>query len=292
MLKRFLMMKIKAVCILGIVLLFSCERVVVDSPSIDLSNNFFPKGTTDQIVRHKYYTLSYSEPDEQAEWVAYLLTSKMPSSAFERADDFREDPLVATGSAALTDYVGSGYDRGHLCPAADMSFAEDAMSDTFYMSNMSPQNASFNRGIWSQLEAQVRSWALSYDSLYVITGPVLISKKGKIGANEVTVPYSYYKVILDYCQPGIKMIAFILPNEKGTGSLESYAVKTDSIEKITGIDFFPSLPDDLETKLESTCIPSDWIFGASNVQPISLLFNSSTSPSNQCLGITKSIGQQ
>src|SRR5665647_2534240 len=109
----------------------------------------------------------------------------------------------------------------NMCPAEDMSFSEEAMSETFYLSNMSPQDPSFNRGIWSSLEAQVRDWASDYDSLFVITGPVLTSNKGTIGTNKVSVPKYYYKVILDYCQPDIKMIAFLLPNEKGVGTLVS-----------------------------------------------------------------------
>jgi endonuclease G len=168
--------------------------------------------------------------------------------------------LVTTGSAALSDYAGSGYDRGHLCPAEDMSFSIEAMSETFYLSNMSPQDPSFNRGIWSSLEGLVRDWAIAYDSIYVITGPVLTSNKGSIGANKVTVPKYFYKVILDYSQPGIKMIAFLLPNEKGILSLVQYAVTTDSVELVTGIDFFPALPDDIENMLESACEPEKWNF--------------------------------
>jgi endonuclease G, mitochondrial len=179
-------------------------------------------------------------------------------SVVQRTDDFRPDLLVTTGSAELADFAGSGYDRGHICPAEDMSFSEEAMSETFYLSNMSPQDPSFNRGIWSSLEAQVREWASDYDSLFVITGLVLTSNKGTIGANKVSVPKYYYKVILDYCQPEIKMIAFLLPNEKGVGTIVSYSVTTDSVEMLTGIDFFPALPDDIENKLESNCKPENW----------------------------------
>jgi endonuclease G len=241
------------------IILVACEKGG-DNPSPGPLTSFYPKGQTQQIVIHKYYSLSYSEADEQAEWVAYLLTFQMPTSVVERTDDFRVDPLVPTGSASLSDYTGSGYDRGHLCPAEDMSFSKVAMNETFYLSNMSPQDPSFNRGIWSSLEAQVRNWALAYDSLYVITGPVLTSKIGTIGANKVSVPKYYYKVILDYCQPEIKILAFLIPNEKGVGTFRSYAVSVDSIEVVTGIDFFPALPDNIEISLESKCEPLSWAF--------------------------------
>ena len=110
--------------------------------------DLLPISTTGEIVKHKYYTLSYSEKNEQAEWVFYLLTKANSVGAVERGNNFRPDPSVPTGSASLLDYRNSGYDKGHLCPAADMSFNAQAMSETFYLSNMSPQVPSFNRGIW------------------------------------------------------------------------------------------------------------------------------------------------
>jgi endonuclease G len=118
-------------------------------------SDLLPKSTTGQIITHKYYTLSYSENDEQPYWVAYLLTSSMVNGNTKRTEDFRKDPLVSTGSAELSDYRRSDYDRGHLCPAGDMTINSEAMSETFYLSNMSPQAPSFNRGIWQQLEAKV-----------------------------------------------------------------------------------------------------------------------------------------
>ena len=173
----------------------------------------------------------------------------------------RNIQLVKTGSAELEDYHDSDYDRGHLCPAGDMSFSEIAMSETFYMSNMSPQIAGCNRGMWLQLEDHVRSWANAFDSLYVITGGVLTSNNGSIGINQVTVPKYYYKVILDYKQPEIKMIAFLIPNADVHGSLESYAVTVDSVEQVTGIDFFPEVPDNIEKRLESSKDIGAWTFG-------------------------------
>ncbi|MDZ7792136.1 MAG: DNA/RNA non-specific endonuclease [Spirochaetia bacterium] len=123
-------------------------------------------------MRHTGYTLSYSEEHEQAEWVAYKLTIEELQGDVERTDNFREDKKVDTETASLSDYRGSGYDRGHLAPAADFSWSEEAMSDTFYLSNMSPQKPGFNRGIWRSLESQVREWAIRDKALLVVTGPV------------------------------------------------------------------------------------------------------------------------
>jgi endonuclease G len=217
-----------------------------------------PKGSDQEVVKHTWYSLSYSEKDEQAEWVFYLLKPSMITGAAERDDKFRSDPRVPSGSATLTDYKGSGYDRGHLCPAADMSFSAEAMSETFFLSNMSPQEPGFNRGIWKQLEEQVRKWAVSADSLYVVTGGVLTRPKGAIGPSRVTVPGFYYKVILDPSQNNPRMLAFLMPNAKSSEPLAVFTVTADSVESLTGIDFFPGLTDSLEFRLESQCRPELW----------------------------------
>ena len=216
---------------------------------------------SDLIVHHQNYTLSYSEAHEQAEWVAYELTKEEILGQYDRADNFRSDTSVSTGSASLNDYRGSGYDRGHLAPAADMKFSADAMSESFYLSNMSPQDPSFNRGIWKKLEAMVRQWAYDNDSIYIVTGPVLNKDSYKtIGSNHVSIPEYYYKIILDFTEPEIKAIGFLLPNEKGVSPVASYAVSVDNVEEITGIDFFSALPDEQEDSLESTFDPSLWNF--------------------------------
>ena len=124
--------------------------------------------------------------------------------------------MISTGSASLPDYKGSGYDRGHLAPAGDMKWSTTAMSESFYMSNMSPQEPSFNRGIWNRLESQVRRWAIDNGSVYIATGGVLTDGLKTLGSNSVSVPQYYFKVILDYQEPDIKGIGFIIPNIANT----------------------------------------------------------------------------
>lgn len=211
-----------------------------------------------ELVEHSHYTLRYSEMHEQAIWVAYTLTHEMVNGDAKRKDDFRQDPEVDTQSAALSDYEGAGYDRGHLCPAADMNFTSEAMSETFYMSNMSPQEPSFNRGIWKKLEAVVRNWASEKGNIYVVTGPVFRDNIDKIGENEVTVPGYYYKVIYDPVAE--KMISLVLPNEKSSVSLQHFVCTVDSVETITGIDFFAEMEDDKEDRLEANVNAADWTF--------------------------------
>ncbi|MBK7212095.1 MAG: DNA/RNA non-specific endonuclease [Bacteroidales bacterium] len=212
----------------------------------------------DAIIKHTGYTLSYNEEYEQANWVAYELTKEETKKAVERSNKFKPDPLVKTGSARDEDYLSSGYDRGHLAPAADMSWSAKTMTESFFYSNMSPQEQTFNRGIWKKLEEQVREWAIQNGEIYVVTGPVLVPGLKTIGPNKVGVPKAYYKVILDYSLPDVKAIAFVMPNEASDKSLQSFVVSIDNVEKITGLDFFPLLPDKQENTIEKTVCLKCW----------------------------------
>ena len=200
------------------------------------------------VVRHPYYSVSYIEKYRQSEWAYYQLTAKMLRGTAKRKSNFTKDPLISEQQPSTNDYKKSGYDRGHLVPANDMKFSQKAMSATFYLSNISPQTPSFNRGIWKKLENRVRKWALKTKKLHIVTGGILNGKKHFIGENKVAVPRKFYKII--YHPDAKKMIGFIMPNEKSTANLERYIVSVDTIEKLTGIDFFWQLPDDLENHLE------------------------------------------
>lgn len=218
--------------------------------------------STDVIITHTGYSLLYSEANEQANWVAYELTKDETNRVFDRTDKFIPDPLVKTGTANDNDYSGSGYDRGHLAPAADMGWSSSSMAESFYYSNMSPQLPAFNRGIWKKLEEQVRTWAIEYNSVSIVTGPVLSSGLKSIGPDKVSVPNYYYKVVLDYNEPDIKGIGFILPNSGSTEPLQSFAVSIDSVERFTGIDFYPALPDAQEKLIEKTLCIQCWSWGS------------------------------
>lgn len=226
-----------------------------------------------ELREFKYYSLCYRETYEQAEWSAECIKSSMLQKNATRSNDFRPDDKISTGSATLADYKSSGYDRGHLVPAADMSFDADAMSETFYMSNMSPQAPQFNRGIWVNLETQVRVWAQKFGKIYVVSGPVLNKSAQEfpsIGKNQVSVPEFYYKVVLapvykdeeDKNTPedseSVMAIGFIIPNQKCEKEFWDYAVSIDEVENITNIDFFPQLEDSLENQVESAFQLEDW----------------------------------
>jgi len=259
-----------------IIFLFIFLPFIVFSQSI---SDFFPTNNG-QLVNHTFYSISYSEQHEQAEWVFYEIKKERILSVASRRNNFRIDEKISTYSSTLLDYKGSGYDRGHLAPAKDFSFNTIAMSESFYMSNMSPQDPSFNRGIWGKLEKLVRTWG-SYSNIYVVTGPILSSCSSFIGSNKVCVPEYYYKVIYDPSEQ--KMISFILPNIKGDQDLDYYVCTTDSLENLTNIDFFSILEDNLEEKLESEIHKHLWTWTTSNTNYKS----KNTILANQCSGITK-----
>jgi endonuclease G, mitochondrial len=212
----------------------------------------------EMILNHTGYTLSYNTTYKQAEWVAYELTADETNAVVVRTDHFVPDPLLKSGSSSNKDYQKSGYDKGHLAPSADMCYSSQTMLESFYLSNMSPMLPGFNRGIWSRLEDQVRQWAVDEKAIYVVTGGVLTNGLSTIGRNKVTVPQYFYKVILDYTEPDIKAIGFIIPNKSSQELLQHYAVTIDSVEKVTNIDFFYQLPDDQEKVIESKIDINKW----------------------------------
>jgi endonuclease G len=218
-----------------------------------LPTNF--KGTT---LSHTYYTLSYSEADKQAEWVAYYLTPASINGPQKRSSKFLPDPFLSNPLGSSS-YIKSGYDRGHLCPAADMKLNTTSMKESFYMSNMSPQVPSFNRGIWSKLEDKIRDWALEKKGLYVVTGPLLNKNCGTVN-QKITVPCAYYKIVFKQTKAGVEAIAFLLPNAGSTQLLKQFVVSIDYIEALTGIDFFANLPDSEEEKFESVLLTNNWQF--------------------------------
>jgi endonuclease G len=258
-------------------------------------DTFLPKGKKSIVIHcHDYYCVGYSEKHEQAAWVAYFLTRPEISGSVERTDDFREDPAIATGSAALGDYRGSGLDRGHLKPAADAKLNREAMSETFYFSNISPQYPKFNRNEWRFLEQQVRVWAKERDSLYIVTGPVFDKSKGTIGSNQVTIPGYFYKIIYDVSEN--ELIAFLIPHwPENVMPYESRVRSVDMIESLTGLDFFPNIEKELEAALEANDHPTGWEMGfKKEYSPGTKSKTKSTSGSTavQCKGKAKTTGQR
>ncbi len=212
----------------------------------------------DELIHHTWYALAYDETHEQAAWTVHELTrERLNANWAERPATFLPDPAVRTESATPRDYNGSGYDRGHLVPAADMAFREEAINETFYMSNISPQLHAFNGGVWRELEENTRDWARKFNKLYVVSGPVLTKPGlGQIGFSKVTVPAYFYKVLLAPEQH--RAIAFVMPNQLSARPLMDYAFTIDQVEKLTGLDFFPQLLKGLDEELEGSLDKGAW----------------------------------
>lgn len=208
-----------------------------------------------ELLDHKYYVVGYNKKHKQAAYVAYLLTAEMVNendNVSRKGVGFKKDYLLSDNYATKQDYTNSGYVRGHLCPSKDMCWSFASMKETFYMSNVSPQYQGFNDGLWKKLEGSVRKWAVENDSILVLCGPVLSSKKGEIGENKVSVCSKFYKIVVDISYPTYKMIAFIMDNTNIKGNIFRYCCNERDVERITGLDFFPSqdgnpLMDSLET---------------------------------------------
>lgn len=216
----------------------------------------------EQVIRHEGYTVSYNSDYRIANWVAYELTAQeAKSKKAERSNKFVPDPDVKGASATNEDYTRTGYDRGHLAPAGDMKWSAKAMRESFYLSNISPQKPGLNRGIWKELEEQARLWAMDNGAVFIVTGPVITPEMKRLGKNRVAVPSAFYKVIATVTRGQLEAIAFLFDNrDYDKTPLGSMAIPIDSVEKITGIDFFPSLPDTTQRRMEATVNKAAWSF--------------------------------
>jgi len=219
-----------------------------------------PSLKVDQIVDHTGYSVGFSRKYMEPVWVSYQLTAeKANSKASKRHGNFKVDPDIQGGTATTADYTRSTYSRGHQAPAADMHWSEDAMKECFYYSNMCPQKQTFNAGVWEDLETQVRQFAVDLDVIYVVTGPVLRPGLKTIGPDKVAVPTKFYKVVLYVSDSDTMAIGFIVPTAATSRDLTRYAVPVDSVEAVTGLDFFNDLPDGTENRVESDVETDFWM---------------------------------
>lgn len=254
------------VCIVGFWLFenFYTPAIYSNNNSVNDLNDFpellLPSSTTGEVVKHSFFSLSYNEEYEQAEWVAYKLDKKHLTYDDRKRPYFIEDPFVSSKSADWRNYKGSGYDRGHLLPAGDRRFSKQAYDETFYTSNISPQNREFNAGIWNDLEQQTRRWAKKYGTLYVFTGGVLGRGLDEIGDEAVAVPDMFYKIIARKQGNKIISISFLIPNKPQSAQLSNFIVSVEEIEKETQINFFNKLPKKQQDAFEKNKENSGWKF--------------------------------
>ena len=225
----------------------------------DLLRVVTPDSVPSMILERTGYVTSYNKNTKLPNWVAWHLTAERTEGSAKRSGvDFAEDTEVPEPRATDWDYYNSGYDRGHMCPAADNKWSKKAMEESFLFTNMCPQNGNLNRGDWNEMEMACRKWAKKYGDLYIVCGPILYKGKHKtIGKNKVVVPEAFFKVVLRTGDDP-QAIGFIYKNTSGNRPKDSYVNTVDEVERITGIDFFPSLPDDVEKKVEAECDLGLW----------------------------------
>lgn len=219
-----------------------------------------PEYSEDELViRHVGFTLKYDKNYKLSDWVAYDIVPYKLLKSVKKSNHFIPDPqLPDEWSAHSIDYKYSGYDRGHLAPAADMAWSAQAMKESFYLSNICPQQPQFNRITWKKLEEKVRQWARIYDTLLITTGPVLSSDLPKIGHGKVSVPKYFYKAVVIYIHHKKSGIAFVMQNSYSSKVLMQSAITIDSLERLTGFNFFARLPEEEQLNIEGKLIIEDW----------------------------------
>ncbi|MBQ7191327.1 MAG: DNA/RNA non-specific endonuclease [Paludibacteraceae bacterium] len=216
---------------------------------------------SEQYIEHLAYTVSFNPDYNIPNWVAYCLEKTEVQGEYSRTDKFLPDPLVKGDPVVSKDYSGSGYDRGHMAPAADMRWSQQAMKESFYMTNICPQNHNNNAGDWKDLEELVRDLAYKYDKIYIAAGPVVVEDTNTtIGTvRKIVVPTAFFKMLLRQKNDGSwTAIGFVMPNKPGNQPLMTYMLSVDEVETITDIDFFFQLPDSIQQTVEADFNPADW----------------------------------
>lgn len=250
----------------------TCQEVVIEETEkeesqnrvvVSYSNLEIPKWettTSQQLVTNLGYTSSYNTSYGIPNWVAYEITrGEATSTEAERKDKFMPDPKVKGHSATNADYKGSGYDKGHMAPAADMKWSQTVMDQSFYFTNICPQAPGLNRGAWKNLEEDIRLWAIRDSALVVICGPLFTQEPVRyIPQTQVAIPDAYFKVVCSPYTPEPRGIAFIFPNAKASKHPREYVTTINSVEQITGMDFLSQLPDETENQIEETSNYTLW----------------------------------
>ncbi len=227
--------------------------------AFDTLEIFLPRG---KAICKKHFCLQYNCNTGQADWVAYRLSKyQLVSRRAASNRNFTTDTSLGSQAISGLEYNGSGFSKGQLVPSADMAFSDTAITESFLLSNVAPQNAGFNEGIWRELEFQIRQWAWQRGNLLIQTGPVfdktqlryLSSKKS------VAIPIAFFKIICDPFTAQMDCVSFLIPNQHSDVELGHYVVSIDSVEEVTGIDFFAQYFDDaMEAKVESALSIGHW----------------------------------
>jgi len=219
-----------------------------------------PDRLPEQMLYRKGYVASYNWVTRQPNWVAWHLTAEHVDGTFERqGNPFHEDLEVPEPRAYNSDYRGTGWSRGHLCPAADNKWDPTAMYESFLLTNVCPQDRALNSGVWNQIEISCRRWAKKYGDVYIVSGPVFLNRMHEtLGPNRVVVPEAFFKVIVCLNGPHPKGIGFICRNNDGNRRKDLHVNTIAQVERVTKYTFFPNLPPRLAAQIKNAANLDDW----------------------------------
>lgn len=247
--------------IIGLSSMAAAERDAVDACSGHIADLDIVKAESAAewpVTRYEGFSLAFDERRHTPVWVAWELLGVETSGDERRKNRFWQDEDVY-GCPSPSDYRNSGFDRGHMCPAAEQKWSSQAMRDCFSMANMCPQDHALNTGAWNTLENKERLWAVRDSAIVIVAGPIYSGEEPRrIGESGVAVPDAFYKVLLAPYLDKPRAIGFVYPNMRAPGNMQDYAMSVDDVEKITGLDFFATLPDEIEKEVESKFSFQDW----------------------------------
>lgn len=223
-----------------------------------LEDVIIPEGVPSIEKDYTGFKVSFNPENKTPNWVSWELLASEADGEHSRSNQFWQDTGLKNCPESA-DYKNSGYDRGHLCPAADQKWSAEAMNDCFVMANMAPQDHALNAGAWQTLEKRERSWAKRDSALVIVAGPIYDKSDTKrIGKAGVRVPGAFFKVMIAPYLPQPRGIAFVYPNMTSPGNIQQYVMTIDEVEEITGFDFFSNLPDEIENIVESQSSFKEW----------------------------------
>ena len=261
MLKEY-RLTIVVLAVFAVIVIFGIKGATKQPVSMEKQTSFLPisaKGTPEQILTRKGYTVSYNKETKIPNWVAWHLTAEHTTGPNRRPGSaWHEDMQVLAPRATLADYRDAMWTRGHMCPAGDNKWDSDAMYETFLFTNCCPQHANLNSGVWNQIEMSCRRWADKYGDIYIVCGPILFRQEHEtIGPNKVVVPEAFFKVVL--CLNGTpKGIGFVCRNTDGSRAKDFYVNTISQVERITGMTFFPNLPKEIAKSVKDMADLSKW----------------------------------
>lgn len=214
----------------------------------------------EDVITYCGFTSSYNHVTLIPNWVAYELTANEVAGQCSYKPSFSWDPNLKGSQASREDYSNSGWDKGHMAPRADMKWSEQSLIESYYFTNVCPQNHEMNAYDWCSIEKLTRRMASAYGSVYVICGPIITNNKyGTIGGGHVMVPDAFFKALLIYVDNEYHSIAFVVPNEPDRHPVEEYVCSVDELETMIGMNLFFNLDDDIEEIVESTVNMNFWM---------------------------------